>query len=407
MRIGARSGVWFALVLLGMMLPCSTWSESALQQCIDQFVGGSVSNAPTILGSLPTEPFGTNIHLCYRVDDRSFFALEYWPEQFAPRWVAYKLSPENYGSDGCATFTRARGNCYFREPTWARFLDCERAGDPFHSDHMLTGRKLAANDFASTGHDRGHLAPRQSFSWHVCGAYQTFTMANMSPQRPFLNQAIWAHLEQQVLTWAFDGGPLYVVTGTTYRRFPHQLFQVYLDGVLDPNEIYGPGDLLEPLVHRHQASFAATQPGNILRPMRDANPERIRDRVRAMQVPTGYFKVAYRREMRGERSHAIGFLLPHSFENLNLLTEGYPGMATDEAFWAFTSRIDVIERAGGITFPWLSEELKVEWGSEWFFSRRDSRNISAGCIEGEPQGALKNSTREERVAACVEPLLAP
>lgn len=39
---------------------------------------------------------------------KSFFAMEYWPDEFSPRWVAYKITPENYGQNGCNTFTRQK-----------------------------------------------------------------------------------------------------------------------------------------------------------------------------------------------------------------------------------------------------------------------------------------------------------
>ena len=81
--------------------------QTTLQNCAAQFIGGNPNNAPTVLGSAPSQPFGSNRHLCYWDDSSSFFAIEYWPEEFAPRWAAYKLSPENYDSDTVARPTRA------------------------------------------------------------------------------------------------------------------------------------------------------------------------------------------------------------------------------------------------------------------------------------------------------------
>jgi hypothetical protein len=229
-------------------------------------------------------------------------------------------------------------------------------------------------------------------------------MANMSPQRAFLNQDIWAALEQQVLTWAFDDGPLYVVTGAMYRSFPYQRFKVYRDGVLDPAQIYRPGGTMQEAVERHHENFGATNTGDILHPKRDAKPDRVRDQVRDMKMPTGYFKVIYRPAMDGEPAHAIGFLLPHSFENLNMLTGSYPRMPTAKAFWAFAARIDLVEQASGITFPGIPADLKHGWGDGWFFDRMESRNISEGCADGMPQGVIENSTRAERLAACISAL---
>ena len=166
----------------------------SLQDCSDQFIDRDINNAPTLYDGDPTQSYGNNVHLCFRDGNMSFFALEYWPEEFSPRWVAYRLDPANYGEDGCNTFTRAVGNCYINAPTWQEALDCDidnYKGDPFHADHMLKDPKLGSNPFSNTGHDRGHIAPRAAFSWHVCGNYQTFSMANMSPQRAYLYRQIW------------------------------------------------------------------------------------------------------------------------------------------------------------------------------------------------------------------------
>ena len=389
-----------------LLFPAFPLAQTALDTCKDQFIDDDVSNAPTIADTSSDEPFGTNVHQCYRDDGAGFFAMEYWPEQFAPRWVAYKLSPENYGTDGCSTFTRGVANCYIREETWEDFLDCSGASDPFHSDHMLTGTILSSNDFASTGHDRGHIAPRQAFSWHVCGTYQTFSMANMSPQRAFLNQDIWQFLERQVLTWAFDGGPLHVVSGTTFRTFPHASFQVYEeDQVLNPDQIYTTSSRMQQVVDEHHDNFESTASGDILRPKRDANPDNVRAKVLEMRMPTGYFKVIYRSAIDDEPEHAIAFLLPHTFENLNVLANSYENLETNEAFWVFVSRIDLIEEISGITFPGIPDNMKDIWGDDWFFDHEGGRNIrSSTCDRGTPQGILENSTRDERLAACIDQL---
>ena len=393
-----------------LLFPVLALAEGPLHDCRDQFIDGDVANAPTIGRSAPDEPFLTNVHLCYRDAESSFFALEYWAEEFAPRWTAYRLVPENYGEQGCATYTRRTGNCYARSATWSDFEACadgnRTPSDPFHRDHMLSGTTLVPGDFTNTGHDRGHLAPRLAFSWNACAAYQTFTMANMSPQRGFFNQQIWADLERQVVTWAFDDGPLYVVSGATFRRFPHQRFAVYQqDRTLDPDEIYWPGVRMQAVVERHREHFETYPSGHILRPARTANPEAIADRVRDMRMPTGYFKVIYRPATGSEPARAIGFLLPHSFENLRLLAEAYDGLPQDEAFWAFVARIDLIESVSGMRFPGVSDDLKRQWGDSWFLKQRTGRNIrSTACGRGTPQGVLENSTRQERIDACIQHL---
>ena len=88
-----------------MMEPVNSWEVDDLRR-----LGGDAANAPTLFNSPPTAPFGNNVHLCYRDDGVSFFALEYWPDHFIPRWTSYRIDPANYGPNGCSTFTRAKHN---------------------------------------------------------------------------------------------------------------------------------------------------------------------------------------------------------------------------------------------------------------------------------------------------------
>ncbi len=285
-----------------------------LNGCEDQFIGGTVAGAPALLGNPPGIPFGSNQHLCYRTGQHSFFAMEYWPERFAPRWVAYKIDPAHFGDDACNVYTRDQAACYFSKQTWAEFEQCEDAADPFHADERVASPKLSDSDFAHTGHDRGHIAPRQAFSWDVCGTYQTFTMANMSPQRAYLNREIWQYLERQVLTWAIDAGPLYVVSGTTFRRFPDELFAVYQDGVLNAAQIYKAGTTMADVVEQNHLNYQQYQKGQMLRPKSDTKPDHVSQLAGEMVMPTGYFKVIFRPGDGQQQARAIGFLLPHTYE---------------------------------------------------------------------------------------------
>ena len=393
------------LLLLPLSFSPPTFSSQALDDCADQFIGGNASNAPTIRNSPVDQPYGINQHLCYQDDGDSFFAIEYWPNEFAPLWAAYKLDPANYGVNRCSTFTRKTANCYFSKDDWQNADNCKKVKDPFHTDHILSNPKLTKGNFGNTGHDRGHIAPRQAFSWNVCATYQTFTMANMSPQRAYLNQDIWASLEKQVLTWAIDEGPVYVISGTTFSDFPYNRFQVYNDGTLKADQIYdNPTTMLE-AVTQNNTNFISTNDEYILRPMREAKPDKVQNKVADMRMPTGYFKVIYRPAVGTEAEHVIGFLLPHSYENLNKLSDQYTNLSTQEAFWAFTSRIDVIEEASGVQFSGIPQSIKSTWGDNWFSDHDESRNLRpSSCGTGSPQGILAGSTIQERKNACTDQL---
>ena len=397
-RTGWVGGL-FALALWLGALPGA--AGSPLSPCAEHFIDEDLAHAPTIFSSPPDTPFDTNLHLCYQVDDASFFAVEYWPERVTPRWVAYRMSDEPFGADGCNTYTRDMANCYFQRDEWTEPFDCPSTSDPFHRDHLIGTDSMDTNAFVNSGHDRGHIAARQFFSWHVCGAYQSFSMVNMSPQSASLNQGIWADLESQVLTWAVDHGPIYVVSGTLFRFFPHWRFSVFRDGALDSDEIYPPGSTLASIAERMRVNVDTQPSGHILRPRRAPNPERLNEIGQDAPVPTGYFKVIYRPATDDEPAQAIGFMLPHSFERLRWLADHYDGLDRTDAFWAFVSRIDLIEEMTGIRFPGIAEEKKSQWRNPWFFERRGSRTIrSPDCGVGTPAGVLEGASREERLAAC-------
>ena len=387
-----------------VLLAGPSFSQADLGDCADQFIGSDTANAPTLFDSSPSDPFGNNIHLCYRDDNVSFFALEYWPDQFTPRWASYRIEPSNYGPNGCSTFTRGKHNCYAKSDV---FTSCaSNPGDPFHKDHMLVHPKLSANPFSNTGHDRGHIAPRQVFSWHVCGNYQTFSLANMSPQRGFLNQRLWRELEKQVLTWGVDEGPIFVTTGTIFTDFPHQRFEVYSLGDLDAEQVYKNQATMAETVAQHTANFEATSTDEMLRPMRKGNLANVKTEARNLRMPTGYFKVIFRPAVDTEPAHAIAFMIPHTFENLNLVANNFSNLTTAEAFWVFVSRIDLIEETSGISFPGIPKNMKSTWGDDFFFAHDTSRNIrDNSCGDGgTPQGVLENSTADERIAACIDHL---
>lgn len=63
----------FLLITLTIQLA----AQSPLDSCSEQFIEGTISNAPTLFNSPPEEPFDTNVYHCYRGEDASFYALEY------------------------------------------------------------------------------------------------------------------------------------------------------------------------------------------------------------------------------------------------------------------------------------------------------------------------------------------
>lgn len=362
--------------LLCLLCSVNSYAQSPLTSCTDHFVDGDIDSAPTLYSSPPDKPYGNNRHHCYKADDTSFFALEYWPKNHAARWVAYRLG-DNYGANGCASRPRDEMKCYFKNQSWDKVEECvtvfreedkTQAKDPFHEDPFLVAddqERLGVRPFSNTKHDRGHMAPNNAFSWHLCGTYHTFSMANMSAQQGNLNRNKWARLEGQVLYWGAEHGPIYVVTGPIFNKYPASRFRVYSQGGMDADKIYKKNTKLASFSNRDNPT----------------NPD--------IAVPTGYYKVIYKPSVDGEPAQAIGFLLPHTREKV-------------ESFWSFTSRIDVIEKASGVRFNGIPEPMKKRWGSAYFFNKKKGNwKLRNDCDHNYTAlGWIEDSTHEQRLDFC-------
>jgi len=108
-----------------------------------------------------------------------------------PRWVAY-------------TLTRAHTlGCLDREQY------CH-----FHADEALDpDHRATPNDYATSGYDKGHLAPAADFSWDQRELTESCSMANIAPQVPGLNRKEWERLEETVRSWAYDREKLVIFVG--------------------------------------------------------------------------------------------------------------------------------------------------------------------------------------------------
>lgn len=57
---------------------------------------------------------------------------------------------------------------------------------------------MTPKDYNDCKYDRGHMAPAADFAHNDAQYKSTFTMANISPQAPFLNRGIWERLESWI-----------------------------------------------------------------------------------------------------------------------------------------------------------------------------------------------------------------
>lgn len=79
------------------------------------------------------------------------------------------------------------------------------------------------SEYVGIGYDRGHLTPSNDMPDEITQR-QTFSMVNVTPQYPKLNEHQWRLLEEQVQTLVETYGDAYVMTGIVpSEKFIHSI----------------------------------------------------------------------------------------------------------------------------------------------------------------------------------------
>lgn len=104
-------------------------------------------------------------------------------------WVAYPLFLDCIGTSG-------------RTDEWA-----------FDPSISTSWQADLSSGFNENGYDRGHQIPSGDRTRDNQMNEPTFYYTNMTPQKSYLNQRVWANLETKVRGWASGTDTVYVVTG--------------------------------------------------------------------------------------------------------------------------------------------------------------------------------------------------
>jgi endonuclease G len=95
----------------------------------------------------------------------------------------------------------------------AKVVDRE---DVFHAEPQLAASERAElSHYRKSGFDRGHMAPAADMATKTAQD-QSFSLANMVPQKPSLNRGDWAKVEDTTRDLAEGYGEVYVVTGPVF-----------------------------------------------------------------------------------------------------------------------------------------------------------------------------------------------
>lgn len=161
-----------------------------------------------------TPPSYHNLKLTKSIHPLCFqsFAVMYSGVSKSPLWAAEKL-------------------------TRANILQAETLDriDHFHiEDRLPSGLQSTLSDYNHSGYDRGHLAPNADMA-NYTQQYESFSLANITPQSAQLNQKVWREVESKTRLFAKKFGTVYVITGVAYQ--PSHLTMIN-QNVLVPSHLY-------------------------------------------------------------------------------------------------------------------------------------------------------------------------
>ena len=123
----------------------------------------------------------------------NYYSLEYSEKDEQARWVAYKITNDNFNSS-------------------------IKRKDNFREDPDVSTISSQLSDYRKSGYDRGHLAPAGSMKINSLSMSESFFMSNMSPQIAGFNRGIWKKLEDEVRRIAKSNDSIFVVTGPILKR---------------------------------------------------------------------------------------------------------------------------------------------------------------------------------------------
>jgi endonuclease G len=109
---------------------------------------------------------------------REQYILSYNKMNRSPNWVAWKLDSTSMGNSG-------RSNNFQQDNDLENYFN--QNDQTFHA--------VTATEYKGSCFDRGHQVPSADRTSSVEDNHATFLMSNMLPQTPYLNQVVWAYLE--------------------------------------------------------------------------------------------------------------------------------------------------------------------------------------------------------------------
>ncbi len=137
---------------------------------------------------------------CDTIIDKEFFEICYSYNYKAAKSVAYTLDGDLVNE------TNIKERPFFYE---------EEELDP--------SQRAKYSDYTNSGYDRGHLAPDAAFDWSKESLEATYSLANIIPQVPEVNQDMWVKVEKYARDKAVELGSVNILNIVKYSSKPKRI----------------------------------------------------------------------------------------------------------------------------------------------------------------------------------------
>ena len=157
----------------------------------------------------PNLPFGTlemTGNESSWVIARDQYVLSWNQKTRNPNWVAWNMTIDDLGTLG-------RQENFTIDPVLETYI----------TTHNMPVQAVKSQDYSGSCFDRGHQVASSDRQASEEDNIATFYMTNVIPQTAFLNQRIWAGLEDQTRKWLKQGTykNLWIVSGPVYEKTRH------------------------------------------------------------------------------------------------------------------------------------------------------------------------------------------
>lgn len=137
-----------------------------------------------------------------------------------PQFFAGGVAPTVAAEEVCHTGYALGYDNAWGEPRWSAEVitpasatvgEATKRNGAFHVDGALpSAERVSPSVYLHSTYDLGHMTPAGD---RGTDKPETFSTANMAPQKPALNRVVWAGIEASLRNLATSGATLYVVTG--------------------------------------------------------------------------------------------------------------------------------------------------------------------------------------------------